>query len=84
MTEGDWERVEVGCYSSYIYARRPLYFLREGKRHEVEEVESEWIEPGERCFRVLTAAGERFELRYREGEDIWLLRGAPGDGGDTA
>lgn len=67
------QEVAVKCYSGHEYAERPESFTWKGKEYEAEEVERAWREPGERHFRVVTAEGQRFELRYKETEDQWLL-----------
>jgi hypothetical protein len=65
--------VSVACYSGQTYAERPLSFEWQGRRYEVAETEQAWREPGRRCFRVVTAAEERFILCYKEAQDKWYL-----------
>ncbi len=61
----------VECYSGQRYAVRPNSFTWLGKRHIVKRIESEWREPGQRHFKVLTTDDDRFELVYNEQKDIW-------------
>ena len=63
----------VNCYSGHTYAERPKSFLWEGVEYEVEEIEKEWLEPGERCFRVHTTDNKLFRLCYNETERNWSL-----------
>jgi len=63
----------VECHSGYEYAERPTALQWEGQRLEVEQVEAGWRTPGERCFRVRTRDGRRFDLFYSEQYDEWRL-----------
>jgi hypothetical protein len=65
------EIVKVECNSEYSYAQRPSAIWWQGRRQEVETVESEWRTPRGKAFRVRTRLGSRFELLYAELEDSW-------------
>ena len=65
--------IEVECYSGYTYAERPKSFRWEGVEYEIEEIEKEWQEPGERCFQVRTGGNKLFKLCYNEKERQWSL-----------
>jgi hypothetical protein len=41
--------------------------------YEVEAIEKEWLEPGERHFQVRTKAHKLFQLCYNETQDRWSL-----------
>jgi hypothetical protein len=64
---------KVSCYSGQTYAERPRSFVWEGVKYEVEEIEKEWREPGERHFQVRTKDNKRFQLCYNETQDRWSL-----------
>ena len=66
-----FQQVEVECYSGQRFAEQPRSFLWQGERYSVKHIESEWLEPGQRHFRVLTIGDGRFELVYNEQKDIW-------------
>jgi hypothetical protein len=66
-------RVKVECYSGHTYAGSPRSFELEDIRYEVRAVEKEWLEPGERHFRVRTQEGGLFELWYVESGDEWFV-----------
>jgi hypothetical protein len=68
------EGIYVQCHSGHTYAERPDSFVYQGKACKVERVESEWREPGERHFRVLTGDSKSFELCYNEQRDEWSVR----------
>jgi len=68
-----WDRVQVRCYSGYTYAHRPESFLWRGEAHVISRIEKEWLEPSQRCFRVITEDENVFELCYNEGHDEWWL-----------
>jgi len=65
--------LKVNCYSGQTYAERPKSFLWEGIEYEVEEIEKEWQEPGERHFQVITKDNKLFQLCYNESQDQWSL-----------
>ncbi len=65
--------VQVNCYSGYTYAERPYSFLWRRKTFKIARVESEWLEPDSKFFKVLTDDEKLFELCYNEGEDKWWL-----------
>jgi hypothetical protein len=67
----DFQPVYVECYSGQRYAVRPRGFIWQGERRSVKHIESEWLEPGQRHFKVLTTDDDRFELVYNEQKDIW-------------
>lgn len=67
------DNLEVSCYSGHTYAERPQSFRWEGVAYEIEEIEKDWLEPGERHFQVRTGDKKRFRLGYRETEKQWSL-----------
>jgi hypothetical protein len=68
------KNLKVNCYSGHTYAERPKSFEWEGREYEVEEIEKEWQEPGNRYFQVRTEDNRLFRLCYNEAEDQWSLR----------
>lgn len=64
----------VACYSGSRYGERPASFVWRGVRHRVGSIDSEWLEPGRRHFRLRTDDDRLFELCYDEGADRWLIR----------
>lgn len=66
--------IQVTCYSGRSYADRPASFVWQGTEYEVKDIEREWLEPGERHFRVRTEDDRRFEVCYIERDDEWWLR----------
>jgi hypothetical protein len=69
----EWNSPKVRCYSGQTYAQRPRSFWWEGVEYEVEAIEKEWLEPGERHFQVRTKAHKLFQLCYNETQDQWSL-----------
>jgi len=67
------DNLKVNCYSGYTYAERPKSFLWEGVEYEIEEIEKEWLEPGERHFQVRTGGNKLFQLCYNEIYNEWSL-----------
>jgi len=67
------DNLKVNCYSGYTYAERPESFLWQGVEYEIEEIEKEWLEPGEKHFQVRTRDNKIFQLCYNETEKQWSL-----------
>jgi len=67
------DNLQVNCYSGYTYAERPKSFLWEGVEYDIEEIEKEWLEPGERHFQVRTGGNKLFQLCYNEIYNQWSL-----------
>lgn len=67
------ETVNVTCYSGRHYDDRPVSFIWRGKRHEVRQIDKEWLEPGERSFTVRTTDEKTFIISYHRREDRWSL-----------
>lgn len=65
--------LSVNCYSGYTYAESPRSFRWEDRQYEIEEIESAWQEPGERCFLVRSGDNKRFKLGYNETGKKWSL-----------
>ena len=65
--------LKVNCYSGRTYAERPRSFQWEGTEYHIEEIEKEWLEPGERHFQVRTGGNKLFRLCYNEKKEQWSL-----------
>ena len=68
----EYEAVDVSCFSGHTFADRPTGFVWRGAKTGVKEVEKEWLEPGEKHFRIKTEDDRLFELCYYEDDDRWL------------
>jgi hypothetical protein len=66
-----FQPVEVECYSGQRFGEHPRSFRWQGKTCLVERIEKEWLERGQRHFRVLTRGDGRFELVYNEQQENW-------------
>jgi hypothetical protein len=73
LSSNGLKNLKVHCYSGQSYAERPKSFVWEGTEYEVEEIEKEWLEPGERHFQVRTKDNKLFQLCYNEFQDQWSL-----------
>ena len=67
------DNIKVKCYSGHTFAERPKAFTWQGVEYEVEKVEREWLEPGERHFQVRTGGSKLFKLCYNEAKDSWQI-----------
>ena len=72
--------IVVECYSGYTFAERPIAFVWEGRRYQIERILQRWRSPDGPGFRVLTADGAQYELTYSEAHDEWSLDLPPGKG----
>jgi hypothetical protein len=81
IKEVNYEKVEVECYSGYKANERPTAFTHQGRRREIAEILDRWVEggldparPGTNYFKVKTAEGDVFLLRYLSLFDAWSMR----------
>jgi hypothetical protein len=69
MVEG-----EVECYSGHTYPQEPTAVIWHDRRYSVAAVSVRWRTPEGPAFWIETETGERFELRYDESTDTWMIR----------
>jgi hypothetical protein len=67
--------VEVECYAGHKGDERPMRVRLGEQMEEVAGVEDRWYSPGETYFRVVMHSGDRYILRHREVQDVWILEG---------
>ncbi len=67
--------LQVVCYSGHRADERPVRFTLAGRTFAVVSVEDKWYSPGDTFVRVLADDGNRYLLRHREAQDVWLLEG---------
>jgi hypothetical protein len=63
----------VECRSESSYPEKPVAFIWEGIRHDVEAILSRSRNPRGISFRVRTTDGLVFELEYGNATDAWLI-----------
>jgi len=74
------QSILVTCHSGRSYADRPFSFVWNQERHEITNIEREWLEPGEKHFIVQAMKAEtpqdekRFQICYDTHEDTWQLK----------
>jgi hypothetical protein len=75
-----FEEIEVECYAGYKGEETPRAFVHQGKRHEILKVLDRWYEGGpdptdiqHDYFKIETAAGEVFLIRYTPRFQAWTL-----------
>ncbi len=66
------DSVSVETHVNVDGTPQPLAFAWGGRRYEVANQGRTWIEDGVRCFLVMTAAQEIFELRLLP-DGRWIL-----------
>lgn len=86
-----YEKVTVECYSGYKASQRPIAFVHQGRRREIVEIIDRWYEGGREAgrprvdyFKVRTAEGEVFLLRYLSLFDVWTVRVQDKGGGERS
>lgn len=79
----DYEQIKVEFYSGYKAIVRPMAFEYQGRHWEVEEILDSWYEGGVDArrpeinyFKVKTAEGQIFLLRYHGDADTWSCHGS--------
>ena len=75
-----FESIEVSTRDEYKGAQEPVSFIWRGKEHRVEQVPDRWYEGSIDSarlpmlyFRVKTATGEVFLIRYHEFFRAWSI-----------
>jgi hypothetical protein len=72
--------IHVDAYSGYKANERPVAFILQGHRWEISEIVDRWYEGGVNpeqpvvdYFKVKTADGSVFILRYEAESDAWTV-----------
>ena len=80
-TDVNYEQVDMECYSGHKANDRPIAFTYRGRRLEISEILDRWYEgsinasrPQIDYFKVRTADGQVFLLRYLSLFDAWSVR----------
>jgi len=63
----------VECRSDFAYAQRPIAFVWQGRRIEVQQVLNSWRSPSGISFTVLTEEQSVFTLTYLDSDDHWSI-----------
>ena len=66
--------VFVDAYAGYKATERPRQFVLDEDIFEIDAVENQWRSPEAKYFKVRTAGGKHYLLRYEEGQDQWMLQ----------
>jgi hypothetical protein len=81
MKNSDYEDIQVESYSGYKANERPVAFTCQGERWEIREIIDRWHEGGLHSgrsvvdyFKVKTADGKVYLLRYEPERDVWSIR----------
>jgi len=76
----NYERIQVECYSGYKTDERPMVFIYQGHRWEIQKIIDRWYEgdidatrPEVNYFKVITTEGRIFILRYLSLFDSWSI-----------
>jgi len=73
--------IKVKCYSGYKAYERPVSFVFQKRKYQIEEIESQRIirSPAERAlsmleFRVRLKEGELYTLIFDEAAEEWYIK----------
>lgn len=74
MHEEDFpKRIHVMGYSGYRLNERPLYFVFENHRLEVENVIDHWHGQDYDYFKVAADNGRIYLLKWHRVDDVWFV-----------
>ena len=65
--------IKVTAYSGYKVNERPLHFVLEGRRVDVEEVQDRWYGRDDDFFKVLGNDGRVYLIKWNRALDAWGL-----------
>lgn len=81
MANLDYKEIQVECYSGFKANERPVAFIYQGERWEIQEITDCWYEgdldsnrPIIDYFKVRTTDGKIYLLRYQSELGAWSLR----------
>jgi len=66
-------KIEVIAYSGYKANERPLHFVLDGQKIEVESVIDRWYGVEHDYFKVAASDGRVYLLRWHRTLDSWFL-----------
>jgi hypothetical protein len=67
------QEIEVTAYSGYKANERPLYFILDQRRLEVEKIVDRWYGTEHDYFKVLADDGRQYLLRWHRSSDCWYV-----------
>jgi hypothetical protein len=66
-------KIEVIAYSGYKANERPLSFVLNGTKFQVEDILDRWYGVESDYFKVLASDGRTYLLKWQRLLDVWLL-----------
>ena len=67
------KRIEVLAYSGYKANERPLHFILDDRKLEVQAIADRWYGVEYDYFKVLADDGKLYLLRWDRMRDVWFL-----------
>ena len=65
--------IRVVCYAGYRGEETPRHFYLGKRKIVIEEIIDRWLAPDHRYFKVRSAAGDIYILRFSGRNDRWEL-----------
>ncbi len=74
MSEGDLpKKIRVTGYSGYRLNERPLFFVFDNRKYQVENVIDRWYGEDYDYFKVLADDGRIYLIRWHRIDDTWFV-----------
>ena len=67
------QQVEVTAYSGYKANERPLHFILDQKKLEVQEIVDRWFGVEHDYFKVRADDGGQYLLKWHRSSDSWYI-----------
>ena len=72
-TDTKMRSLKVQCYSGYKADEKPVSFVLDSNRLNVEKIIDQWRGPEFQYFKVLADDGKAYLLRHDEENNEWVL-----------
>lgn len=66
-------KIKVECYSGFKADERPLSFMIDDRRLNIEKIINMWHTPEYDCFKVLADDGQTYLLKHDPISDGWTM-----------
>ena len=70
--ESQGRKIEVIAYSGYKANERPLYFVLDERKIEVNNVLDRWYGQDHNYFKVLASDGLIYLIKWNRSLDVWF------------
>jgi len=64
-------KIKVISYAGYKAEERPKAFILHERKIRVHKISARWREEDKDCFKVASADGNTYLIRYARRDDVW-------------